>query len=98
MTTFLMEPWEFRIPVGNSYLCKDAGTKAFHTVFRWQIYPRQTHIIISLFSGNQMILKETQGFCCLMQWLHSKRCPARKSAQFGTFTANLTFSDLNFLS
>ena len=36
-----MEPWEFRIPVGNSYLCKDAGTKAFHTVFRWQIYPRQ---------------------------------------------------------
>ena len=44
MTTFLMEPWEFRIPVGNSYLCKDAGIKAFHTVFRW----RQIHIIMSV--------------------------------------------------
>jgi len=34
MTTFLMEPWEFRIPIGNSYLCKDAGSKTFHTVLR----------------------------------------------------------------
>jgi len=40
MTTFLMEPWEFRIPIGNSYLCKDAGTKAFHTVLRKSNDPR----------------------------------------------------------
>ena len=34
MTTFLMEPWEFLIPIGSSYLCKDAGSKDFHTVLR----------------------------------------------------------------
>ena len=34
MTTFLMKPWEFLIPIGSSYLCKDAGTKDFHTVLR----------------------------------------------------------------
>ena len=34
MTTFLMEPWEFLIPIGSSYLCKDAGNKDFYTVLR----------------------------------------------------------------
>ena len=31
MTSFLMEPWEFIIPVGKSFLCKDAGTNVFQS-------------------------------------------------------------------
>lgn len=31
MTTFMMDPWEFLVPVNRSYLCTDAGSKPMHT-------------------------------------------------------------------